>query len=54
MADVYSVIAYYLRHRDDVQEYLANRQQQAAETRAQNKQRADPSGVRDRLLARRK
>ena len=54
LADVYSVIAYYLRHRVTVQEYVVNRQRQAAETRAQNEQRFDPSGVRERLLARRK
>jgi hypothetical protein len=30
LADVYSVIAYYLRHQADVQTYLAERQQQAA------------------------
>lgn len=54
LADVYSVIAYYLRHRDDIRNYLADRQRRAAETRAQNEQRADPSGIRERLLARRK
>jgi len=53
LADVYSVIAYYLRHREKVQDYLAERQRQAAETRAQNERRFDPSGVRERLLARR-
>jgi uncharacterized protein (DUF433 family) len=53
LADVYSVITYYLRHRSEVEEYLTDRRQQAAETRAQNEQRFDPSGLRGRLLARR-
>jgi uncharacterized protein (DUF433 family) len=52
LADVYSVIAYYLRHRNEVQDYLTVRQQQAAEIRVQNEQRFDPSGLRERLLAR--
>jgi hypothetical protein len=51
---VYSVIAYYLRHRDDVQEYLARRRRQGADTQAQNEARFPSAGVRDRLIARRK
>ena len=54
LADVYSVITYYLRHRGEVEEYLTDRRQQAAEIRAQNEQRFDPSGLRARLLARRR
>ena len=54
LADVYSVIAYYLRHRDDVQEYLARRRRQGADTQAQNEARFPSAGVRDRLIARRK
>ena len=53
LADVYSVIAYYLRHRDDLHDYLEGRLGQHAEVRAQNERRFDPSGVRDRLIARR-
>lgn len=53
LADAYSVIAYYLRHRAELGEYLDRRREQAAEVRHENEQRFDPSGVRDRLLARR-
>ena len=53
LADVYSVIAYYLRRRAEVDAYLQRRQEQAEKIRKQNESRFDPSGVRDRLLARR-
>lgn len=53
LADVYSVIAYYLRHQSEIRSYLAERQQQAAQVREENERRFDPTGVRDRLLARR-
>jgi uncharacterized protein (DUF433 family) len=54
LADAYSVIAYYLRHQPEIQTYLAHRQRQAAEIREENERRFDPSGVRDRLMARRR
>jgi uncharacterized protein (DUF433 family) len=54
LADVYSVIAYYLRHQADVQTYLADRQQKAAKVRAENERRFNSSGIRERLLARRR
>lgn len=53
LADVYSVIAYYLRHQSEVRAYLAERQKQAAQVREENERRFDAAGVRDRLLARR-
>jgi uncharacterized protein (DUF433 family) len=53
LADVYSVIAYYLRHQPEIQAYLVHRQGQAAQVREENERRFDPSGVRDRLMARR-
>lgn len=53
LADIYSVIAYYLRHRSAVEGYLRQRAQQAEQVRSHNETRFDPSGVRDRLLARR-
>lgn len=52
-ADVYSVIAYYLRRRKEVDDYLERRQEQAERIRRQNESRFDPAGVRERLLARR-
>lgn len=36
LADIYSVIAYSLRHRPEVRAYLGQRQQQAAHVRAEN------------------
>lgn len=53
LGDVYAVLAYYLRHRDEVERYLARQQEQAAEIRRENEKRFEPSGVRARLLARR-
>jgi uncharacterized protein (DUF433 family) len=53
LADVYSVIGYYLQRRPDVEAYLRRRQQQADKVRQQNEARFDPRGIRDRLLARR-
>src|SRR5947209_8156675 len=34
LADVYGVIAYYLRHRDEVRAYLKRREEEAATLRA--------------------
>ncbi len=53
LADVYSVLGYYLRQRPDVEAYLYQRQQRAGEVRQQNEARFDPHGVRNRLLVRR-
>jgi uncharacterized protein (DUF433 family) len=53
LADVYSVLGYYLRRRPEVDIYLQRRREQTETARQQNESRFDPSGVRDRLLARR-
>lgn len=53
LADVYAVIGYYLRRRSEVEEYLRQRQHQAAEVRKENESRSGSRGVRDHLLARR-
>ena len=53
LSDIYSVIGYYLRHRDEVHAYLAERQQQANLIRQEAERRFSPVGIRDRLLARR-
>jgi uncharacterized protein (DUF433 family) len=53
LADVYSVIAYYLRRPEEVEEYLDQRVGRAKAVRETNESRFDPRGVRDRLLARR-
>jgi len=53
LADVYSVIGYYLQRRTDVDAYLRDRARQAEEVRREDESRSDPTGIRERLLARR-
>jgi len=53
LADVYAVITYYLRHREEVETYLAQQRQEAEGIRREIEERFPPHGVRDRLLARR-
>ena len=53
LADVYAVISYYLRRRDEVDAYLCQRQKQAEEIRRQNEARFPLNDIRERLLARR-
>ena len=53
LSDVYSVIAYYLRHPSEIQSYLARREQQAATVWAHiDSQQSDLSVIRARLQAR--
>ncbi len=52
LADVYAVIAFYLRRRAEVDRYLQERQRRTRTVRAENEGRFDPTGLRDRLLAR--
>jgi len=54
LADIYAVIAYFLSHEDDVDRYLESRGEHAASVRAANEARFGQTGIRDRLLARRK
>jgi uncharacterized protein (DUF433 family) len=54
LADVYSVFAYYIRHRDEVRAYLVGRRRLAEEVRSENERHCPPGGVRGRLLARQK
>lgn len=53
LADVYSVIAYYLRRPGEVEEYLQQQLDRAKRVRDLNESRFDPKGIRDRLLTRR-
>jgi uncharacterized protein (DUF433 family) len=54
LADAYAVIAYYLRHRQEVEDYLAMRERVAEETRLRlEDQQGDLSEIRARLMARR-
>jgi uncharacterized protein (DUF433 family) len=52
LADVYSVIGYVLRHREEVEGYLRERQRLVDAVRREIEARFDPTGVRDRLLSR--
>ncbi len=52
LADVYSVIGYYLRRRDEVDKYLRARVGTAEKARRENESRFDPAGIRERLLTR--
>jgi uncharacterized protein (DUF433 family) len=54
LADVYSVIGYYLQNTAEVQEYLQRRTAERAELRKEIEARFDPRGIRDSLLARRR
>jgi uncharacterized protein (DUF433 family) len=53
LADVYSLIGYYLRHRDAVAAYAAERRAEEERIRAKNEERFPSAGLRERLLARR-
>ncbi|HVK16273.1 MAG TPA: DUF433 domain-containing protein [Fimbriiglobus sp.] len=55
LADVYAVIAYYLRHKAEVEEYVADYNRQAEEVRARiEAAQKDLPDIRSRLLARRR
>ena len=54
LSDVYAVIAYYLRHRSELEAYLAKRDQEAEDVQQRiESEQPDMSEIRDRLLARR-
>ena len=54
LADVYAVITYYLRHREDVGAYLGRRKEEAAELRREIESRQpDRAELRAKLLGRR-
>jgi uncharacterized protein (DUF433 family) len=52
LADVYSVLGYYLRRPSEIQSYLDRRRAEAERVRRENESRNDPAGVRQRLMAR--
>jgi uncharacterized protein (DUF433 family) len=53
LADVYAAIAYYLRHRDEVQAYMKRREEDALALRAKI-EAVHPPITREELLARRR
>ena len=53
LADVYTVIGYYLRHRPAIDEYLRRREEEAVELRRTIEAEFPNDGLRERLLARR-
>jgi len=54
LSDVPAVIAYYLRHRGEIDDYLDRRRREAEELRQKVEERFPPEGIRQRLLARRR
>lgn len=52
LGQVYAVIAYYLAHTADVDDYLRTQEQRSAEVRQANERLFDPTGIRARLMAR--
>ena len=53
LSEVYAAISYYLQHREEVDSYLAERVQQNEQLRDATESRFNPTGIRERLLARR-
>ncbi len=53
LADIYSVLAYFLRHQEEIKAYLAKREQKAEEVRKRiESEQQDLADLRKRLLAR--
>ena len=53
LADIYSVLTYYLRHQEEMKAYLAKREQKAEEVRQRiESEQQDLADLRKRLLAR--
>lgn len=52
LGDIYAVLTYCVRHQAEVNSYLAERNQQRAEIRAEAESRFPAEGLRERLLAR--
>ena len=52
LADVYAIFAYYLRHRSEVEAYLAEQEREGAEIQARIEANDPPEGLRAQLLTR--
>lgn len=53
LAEVYAVISYYLHNRDEVDRYVEQAERESEAVRREYESRFDPTGIRERLLARR-
>jgi len=53
LADVYLIIAHYLNHTAEIDNYLSQRRSEATDLQQKVEARFEPSGMRARLLARR-
>lgn len=53
LADVYAVITYYLRHQNEVKQYLQKQDELAAAIRGKIEHQFPVSGLRERLLSKR-
>lgn len=51
-ADIYAAIAYYLRHREEVEQYLERRRELADAVRREIEERFPRAGLRERLESR--
>jgi uncharacterized protein (DUF433 family) len=54
LADVYTVISFYLQYHNEVEDYLSVRRLQRDDIRREVESRFDPNGIRERLLVRRR
>ncbi len=54
LADVYSILGYYLRRRGEIESYLTQRQAEADALQKQMEEHSNPIGIRERLMARKK
>lgn len=53
LEDVYAVLAYYLQHRREIDDYMAFNAREAEKLKRQIEAEFPPHGIRERLLARR-
>jgi uncharacterized protein (DUF433 family) len=54
LSDAYATISYYLQNRAEVDKYLDKRKKHAQAVKRENQKRFDQTGIRKRLLARKK
>lgn len=52
LAEVYSIIGYYLNHQQEIEEYLEKQQEISLKIRNDNESRFNQEDIRERLLAR--